>query len=90
MKGICLIKRKDMNNKRAFINLNNVERVKKFVVEVSNFESDVDIIANRYIIDAKSIMGIFSLNLSEPLLVEIRSDDEEEICKFNEIIKDFI
>lgn len=85
-----MIKRKDMNNKRAFINLNNVERVKKFVVEVSNFESDVDIIANRYIIDAKSIMGIFSLNLSEPLLVEIRSDDEEEICKFNEIIKDFI
>ena len=76
-------------SKEKVINLNNVERVKKFITDISEIESDVDIISGRYIIDAKSIMGIFSLNLLNNLCVEIKSDNENEIKKFNEIVEKY-
>ena len=45
----------------------------------SKFECDFDIAADRYVVDAKSIMGIFSLDLSKPLTLQINTDDEKEI-----------
>ena len=55
--------------------LGTIERVKDFVNEVSHLECDVDIVSGRYVIDAKSIMGIFSLDLSKAITMEIHSDD---------------
>lgn len=58
------------------VNLNSVEKVKNFVNEVSAFDSDVDLVSSRYVIDAKSLMGIFSLDLSRPIEVEIHGEAE--------------
>lgn len=46
---------------------------------VTTFECDFDIVADRYVVDAKSIMGIFSLYFSKPLDFHINTDDEKEI-----------
>ena len=75
---------------RRKINLNEVEKVKRFVNQMSTFESDVDIVSRRQIVDAKSIMGVFSFDLSELVEVQLISDDEEEIRRFNEVIKEFM
>lgn len=77
-------------NKRLTINLNNITKVRKFIDEVANFESDIDLMRGRYIIDAKSILGIFTIDLSQPIDVEIHSNNEEEIKRFNEIMEEFI
>ena len=47
--------------------LNSVEKVKNFVNEASNIEGDITITSGRYVVDAKSIMGIFSLNLTNDM-----------------------
>ena len=61
------------------IRLSSVNDVKEFVGAVSFCSCELDIEADRYIIDAKSIMGIFSLDLSKPLVLKINSTDENEI-----------
>ncbi len=45
------------------ISLNSIDKVKAFVNEISKFDCDFDLVSGRYVIDAKSIMGIFSLDL---------------------------
>ena len=69
------------------IMLNTINDVKAFVNTVSKYDFDVDLISGRYAIDAKSIMGIFSLDLSKPIKMEIHSDD---CAAFLEEIKPFI
>lgn len=54
--------------------LNSINDVKDFVNIVSKYDFDVDLTSGRYVVDAKSIMGIFSLNLSKPIKVEVHSD----------------
>lgn len=53
--------------KTMYIKLKSINEVKQFVNDVSKMEGDFDLISGRYIIDAKSIMGIFSLDLTQPL-----------------------
>ncbi len=65
--------------KTVKISLNSIDRVKSFVNTVSQFESDFDLISGRYVIDAKSIMGIFSLDLSQPIDLTIHADDDDKI-----------
>lgn len=70
----------------AKININTINDVKEFVSLVSKCNYDVDIVSGRYAIDAKSIMGIFSIDLSKELKLVAHSDDtaelEEAIAKF--------
>ena len=75
--------------KRRTINLNEIVKVNKFVREMSTFESDIDIISGRYICDSKSLMAVLSYNLSKPVDIEIHSDNEEEIKRFNEVLEEF-
>ena len=56
------------------ISLNSIDKVKAFVNEISKFDCDFDIVSRRYVIDAKSIMGIFSLDLSKPIDLNIHAD----------------
>ncbi len=56
--------------------LNSIDKVKNFVNTVSSFDTDFDLVSGRYVIDAKSIMGIFSLDLSKPIDLTIHSSDE--------------
>ena len=60
--------------KEAKIFLGTIERVKDFVNAVTRLDCDVDIVSGRYVIDAKSIMGIFSLDLSKPIDLNIHAD----------------
>ena len=60
--------------------------VQKFVNIVNRYSYDVDLKSGKYVVDAKSIMGIFSLDLSKPISLELHSDDtaalEEELKDF--------
>ncbi len=58
--------------------LSSINDVKDFVNTVSRYDFDVDLTSGRYVVDAKSIMGIFSLNLSKPIKMEIHSDNCDE------------
>ncbi len=60
------------------IMLNSIDKVKNFVNDVAKFDSDFDLISGRYVIDAKSIMGIFSLDLSKPITLNIHSTNDVE------------
>lgn len=76
-------------NKEVKVILNTIERVKQFVQITEKFKSEIDVLSGRYVISGKSIMGIFSLNLLEPLVVKIFSDDIEEIESFNRVMEEF-
>ena len=54
--------------------LNTVEKVKGFVNTISPLDGDFDLVSDRYVVDAKSIMGIFSLDLSKALRLDIHND----------------
>ncbi len=58
------------------IMLNSIDKVKAFVNTLSKFDSDFDLISGRYVIDAKSIMGIFSLDLSKSIELNIHATDK--------------
>ena len=60
--------------KTCKISLNSIDKVKAFVNEISKFDCDFDLVSGRYVIDAKSIMGIFSLDLSKPIDLNIHAD----------------
>ena len=53
------------------VNINSIDKVKSFVNTVTAFDAEFDLISGRFVIDAKSIMGIFSLDLSKPITLKI-------------------
>ena len=65
--------------KSVMIRLSLVENVNKFVNIVSRYPFEMDRRAGRHVVDAKSILGIFSLDLSRPITLEIYSDDCEQL-----------
>ena len=67
--------------KSALIRLSLVENVNKFVNIVARYPSEMDLRAGRHVVDAKSILGIFSLDLSRPITLEIYSDDCDDLLK---------
>lgn len=60
------------------VSLNSIDKVKSFVNDISGFKADFDLVAGRYVIDAKSIMGIFSLDISKPIQLNIYADKDVE------------
>ena len=73
--------------KSVMIRLSLVENVNKFVNVVSRYPFEMDLRAGRHVVDAKSILGIFSLDLSRPITLDIYSDDCEGLL---EEIKPFV
>lgn len=69
------------------IMLGSINDVKNFVNIVSKYDFDVDLTSGRYVVDAKSIMGIFSLDLSKPIKVEVY---DENAAALVEELKPFI
>jgi len=59
------------------IALNSISHVKNFVNKVNKYDFDVDLTSGRYIVDAKSIMGIFSLDLGKPIMLEAHCQDSD-------------
>ncbi|MDE6785069.1 MAG: HPr family phosphocarrier protein [Ruminococcus sp.] len=63
---------------KTTISLQAINDVKNFVDIVMKYEFDIDLVSGRYAVDAKSIMGIFSLDLSKPIELNAHTDDAEE------------
>ena len=75
---------------RVKISLNSIQKVKTFNKLISTVDCDVDLTYGRYTIDAKSIMGIFSIDISKPVNMVIHSDNADEIESILELIEAFI
>lgn len=76
--------------KKINISLNSIEKVKTFVNLITQYDNDFDLVSGRYVIDAKSIMGIFSLDLSQPIELNIHLHDESELAPIMEALKPYI
>ena len=59
------------------VSLDSIDKVKSFVNMITKFDFDFDLVSGRYVIDAKSIMGIFSLDLSKPINLTIHAEGKE-------------
>ncbi|MCD7864353.1 MAG: HPr family phosphocarrier protein [Lachnospiraceae bacterium] len=70
------------------ISLNSIDKVKSFVNTVTRYDYDFDLVSGRYVIDAKSIMGIFSLDLSRSITLNIHAD--EDIDELMEVLAPYI
>lgn len=77
-------------NKKYTISLEKLEAVQKFVAEVSKLVVDVDLISGRYTVNAKSIMGIFSLDLSKPIEMVVHTDEADVLAEVERALKQFI
>ena len=63
-------------------------KVKSFVNEVTKFDNEFDLVSGRYVVDAKSIMGIFSLDLTKPITLNIHTDGN--VDKILDTLKDYL
>lgn len=72
-----------VNMKTVQISLNSIDKVKSFVNDITKFDYDFDLVSGRYVIDAKSIMGIFSLDLSKPINLNVHAEGSslDEVLK---------
>ena len=57
--------------------INNIDKVRKFVDIVSRFDCDIDLVSGHTMVDAKSILGIFSLNIMKPMTMIIHDDEDK-------------
>ena len=73
-----------------YIKVDSVDKVKDFVKVTSKIIPDMDLIVGRYIIDAKSIMGIFSVDLTRKIRLKIHSDNEKECTEIRKKLEKFI
>lgn len=78
-----------MENKKIKINLKDFNKVKDFINVVRTFKSDIDLMTNRAIVDAKSVLGIYALDLSEDTYVRIITYSFEEEKNFEESMEAF-
>ena len=67
--------------KSVKISLQMAQKVKDFVRIVQDYPYEIDLKSDKYVVDAKSILGIFSLDLSKPLVVEIHSDNCDDLTE---------
>ena len=65
------------------------EDLKEFIKIATSFEPNIDMIKDRYVIDAKSLLGVLSLDFTQPTMVVIHSVNEDEIVRFYDAMKRF-
>jgi len=84
-KLIVLSSRHESEEKYIMINLkiklDTINAVKEFVSLTNLCPYDIDLVSGRYVVDAKSLMGIFSLDLAKPIELEIFSDDCQDFVE---------
>ena len=78
-----------MEQKKIKVNSNKPEVVKRFLQVARTFLSDIDIMTESAVLDAKSIMGVYALDLSKDTYVRIISDDVEECRRFDAAMEEF-
>lgn len=77
-----------MKTVQISFNTDTLAKVKSFVNEVTKFDNEFDLVSGRYVVDAKSIMGIFSLDLTKPITLNIHTD--ENVDKILDTLKDYL
>ena len=76
--------------KKIQISLSSIQDVREFVDTVSKFNTEIDLSSGRYVVDAKSIMGIFSLDLMHPITLSAHTDDVAEEQEIVAALQKFI
>lgn len=76
--------------KTVQISLNSIDKVKSFVNDITKFDYDFDLVSGRYVIDAKSIMGIFSLDLSKPIDLNIHAETESTVNEILNVLSPYL
>ena len=76
--------------KNTQILIDSIDKVKAFVNEIGRFDCDFDLISGRYVIDAKSILGIFSLDISKPIELDIHVNDESEAAEIMKALQPYL
>ena len=71
--------RKSMN-----IQFRNYDMVERFSKDIANMKGEFDLVSGRKVVDAKSFLGIFSLDLSAPLVLNAVSDDDQAFAEFRQ------
>ena len=71
-----------------YVSLGTIESVKNFVTKITEFEEDFDLIQGKYLIDAKSVLGIFSIDLSKPVLLRINAEGDR-LEQIKKAVKEF-
>lgn len=72
------------------ISLNSIDKVKSFCNDIAKFDAEFDLVSGRYVIDAKSIMGIFSLDISKPIELNIHAERESGIDEIMATLKPYL
>ncbi len=73
--------------KKVNIKFNTIAQIQNFVNDMSRFLSDVDLTSGKYVVNAKSVIGVFSLNLAQPIGLTAEGEDEDKVI---EAVKDLI
>lgn len=74
--------------KEKIINL-NIDSVKDFYKVAISFNGDIDLRQDKYIVDGKSLMGVYTLSLNRPIIASLNSDDINECNMFDSTMEDF-
>lgn len=74
--------------KTVKISLDSIDKVKTFVNDINRYNAEFDLVSGRYVIDAKSIMGIFSLDISKP--IDLNIHNAENLDEIMETLKPYI
>ncbi len=64
--------------KSVKVSINTIEKIKSFVNDITKFEYDFDLVSGRYVVNAKSIMGILSLDIAKPIALNINTEDNTD------------
>ena len=72
------------------IQLSTIKDVQTFIQKVTSFDMEIDLSSGRYIVDAKSIMGIFSLDLMNPIKLTAHTENEEELASLSASLDSYI
>lgn len=79
-----------MNDFKFDVLLNDIEAVKKMNIAATKRPFDIDVESGRYVVDAKSIMGLFSLDISKPVTVQLHTHEVKELDDFMEEVQEFV
>ena len=67
--------------KKVIIKFDSIVQIQNFVNDMGRFSSDVDLVSGTRTVDAKSIIGVFSLDISSPLILEAKGKDEDAVIE---------
>lgn len=71
------------------VSLASIEEVRQFVNAATRSPCEVDVLSGRYVVDGKSIMGLFSLDLSRPVTVRLHGSDGDQAA-FHQAVASFL